>query len=151
MSDAAAVVEGVVDAAKAFGPGVTVFALVGVLWRSRTTIRRLVHLVDDLAGEEARPGVPARPGLMDRLDNVERGVRAAQETAEVAVQQTTGFRFEMAAVVEQQAVVAQTLAELRPNGGRPMFERLDQIERLAARAASHRDPTGPVAIPRQVP
>ncbi len=27
--------------------------------------------VDDLVGEEARPGVPARPGIMQRLENIE--------------------------------------------------------------------------------
>ena len=37
-------------------------------WRPMS---RLVHLIDDLAGEDARPGVPARPGLMERVATVE--------------------------------------------------------------------------------
>lgn len=34
-------------------------------------LRRLVHLFDDLAGTPGRPGVEARPGLMERLASVE--------------------------------------------------------------------------------
>lgn len=34
-------------------------------------LRKLGHLVDDLVGEPARPGVAARPGLMERMTAVE--------------------------------------------------------------------------------
>lgn len=34
-------------------------------------VRRLGHLIDDLAGEPGRPGVPARPGVMERIAQVE--------------------------------------------------------------------------------
>lgn len=39
-------------------------------WTWRLT-RRLIHLLDDLQGEEPRPGVPARPGLMERMHAIE--------------------------------------------------------------------------------
>ncbi|MEI3845307.1 MULTISPECIES: hypothetical protein [unclassified Microbacterium] len=34
-------------------------------------VLKLVHFIDDVAGEPARPGVDARPGLMERLQAVE--------------------------------------------------------------------------------
>lgn len=34
-------------------------------------LRQVGHLIDDLAGEPARPGVEARPGLMERMKSVE--------------------------------------------------------------------------------
>lgn len=34
-------------------------------------VRKFMHLIDDLVGEEERPGVPARPGLMERVGMIE--------------------------------------------------------------------------------
>ena len=34
-------------------------------------LRQISHLVDDFVGAEARPGVPARPGIMERLQTIE--------------------------------------------------------------------------------
>ncbi|WP_160051301.1 hypothetical protein [Nocardiopsis sp. FR26] len=34
-------------------------------------VRRTVHLVDDLVGEPERPGVEGRPGVMERLAQIE--------------------------------------------------------------------------------
>lgn len=34
-------------------------------------IRKINFLISDLRGEEARPGVPARPGVMARLRHIE--------------------------------------------------------------------------------
>jgi len=39
-------------------------------------VRKMVHLVDDLAGQPARPGVPAQPGVMERLATIETQQRA---------------------------------------------------------------------------
>lgn len=33
--------------------------------------RKLMHFIDDVAGEPARPGIPARPGLMERVARIE--------------------------------------------------------------------------------
>lgn len=46
----------------------------GAVWLVRKiapVARKLGHLVDDLVGEPERPGVPARPGLMERMEAVE--------------------------------------------------------------------------------
>jgi len=57
-----------------------VTGLIGGAWaavrRLAPVVRRVVHLVDDLAGEPARPGVAARPGVMERLAELE--VRTAE-------------------------------------------------------------------------
>lgn len=37
-------------------------------------LRKLGHFLDDVAGEPARPGVAARPGLMERLARIEHEV-----------------------------------------------------------------------------
>ena len=44
---------------------------VGVAWKLAPILRRLSHLVDDLLGEPARPGVAARPGVVERLSTLE--------------------------------------------------------------------------------
>lgn len=42
------------------------------LWRwGGPRLRRLGHLIDDLAGEPERPGVTRRPGVMERLQEME--------------------------------------------------------------------------------
>ena len=49
--------------------GIGVLAAAGVKgWK---VIKRLNHFLDDVMGEEERPGVPARPGLMERVMRVE--------------------------------------------------------------------------------
>lgn len=34
-------------------------------------IKRINNLMDDFFGEEERPGVPRRPGIMERLQTIE--------------------------------------------------------------------------------
>jgi hypothetical protein len=47
--------------------------------------RRVVHLLDDFAGEEPRPGLPhGRPGVMDRLAQLDGIAVANREVAEAA-------------------------------------------------------------------
>lgn len=41
--------------------------------------RRLVHLIDDIAGEPAHGDQPARPGLMARLANIESRLTVLEE------------------------------------------------------------------------
>lgn len=46
-------------------------------WALRTgwrVTRRISHFLDDYAGEAARDGLPARPGLMARLTSVEKAL-----------------------------------------------------------------------------
>jgi hypothetical protein len=42
-----------------------------IIFKISSLPRRLIHMVDDWFGEEARPGVPLRPGVMERLYNME--------------------------------------------------------------------------------
>lgn len=39
--------------------------------KSIPVIRKFVAFLNDVAGEEARPGFPARPGLFDRIQSIE--------------------------------------------------------------------------------
>lgn len=52
-----------------------VVAGIGGLWallrRAVPVLRKIGHLVDDLVGEPARPGHPARPGVMQRLQELD--------------------------------------------------------------------------------
>ena len=43
-------------------------AFVRLVW---PVLKKWSDLADDLLGEKARPGVPARPGLMERMQSVE--------------------------------------------------------------------------------
>ena len=50
-----------------------------VLWRwCRGTTRQLGTFLEDWQGEAARPGVPARLGVMERLERVEMDTRQLQ-------------------------------------------------------------------------
>lgn len=46
-------------------------AAVWVVRKFGPAARKQGHLIDDLVGEPERPGVPARPGLMERMKAVE--------------------------------------------------------------------------------
>lgn len=75
-------------------------------------IRKLVTVVEDLFGTEARPGVPARPGLMTRM--------AKSEENDVAITTTL-------------AEHSKALLELQPNHGGSMKDVLKATrEDLAA-------------------
>lgn len=61
----------------------TVAALVivaGGLVKTVPFLRKFAHLIDDLAGEPERPGVEARPGLMQRVASVESTLRIEVES-----------------------------------------------------------------------
>ena len=46
-------------------------AILGLAWLTVRRVRPWVHVMDDLVGEEARPGRPAEPGVMARLARAE--------------------------------------------------------------------------------
>lgn len=50
----------------------TAIALVwGVIRKLWPVVKKLADFLDDVAGEPARPGVPARAGLMERVQRIE--------------------------------------------------------------------------------
>lgn len=53
-------------------PWLVVLLVVGWLgFRIFPWMRKIMHFIDDVAGEPERPGVPARPGLMERVTTIE--------------------------------------------------------------------------------
>lgn len=85
-------------------------AAVLLLWNTGARIiravRRLVHFVDGWEGYPARPGIPARPGVLEQL-------------AELA---------------DRLDRVEHRTAQLTPNGGSHM---VDKVERIAKRVDEH--------------
>lgn len=45
-----------------------------LVYKAWPLVRNVSHLTDDMVGEKARPGVPARPGLMERMAALEEQV-----------------------------------------------------------------------------
>ncbi|WP_405961316.1 hypothetical protein OG235_37280 [Streptomyces sp. NBC_00024] len=64
------------DMVLVWGGAVTILAGIGaIVWRGvRATVhlgRRVEEFMDDWAGEEGRPGVPGRAGVMERVSGIE--------------------------------------------------------------------------------
>ena len=62
--------------------GLAVAALVSLWAALRGIVRlfaRMQHFLDDWFGEEARDGIPARPGVMERLESLERAVQEGND------------------------------------------------------------------------
>lgn len=45
-------------------------------------MRKLEHMLDDFNGTEARPGVPARPGIMKRVESIEQRIKKLEADTE---------------------------------------------------------------------
>lgn len=60
-----------------------VTVMIGMIaWMSRQ-MHRVSQMLDDWRGTEARPGVPRRPGVMERLEKIENDVsRVVRNTEE---------------------------------------------------------------------
>lgn len=71
--------DGFVDGLTGLGLG-GIIALAGVVWKIMPNLRRISHFLDDLMGEAARPGVPASPGILERLADVETRLGKVEET-----------------------------------------------------------------------
>lgn len=71
------------SAAFAFGRG---------LWR---WMRRLSHFIDDVTGEDARPGQPRRPGLVEQVDLLRIRQEEIAETAKKAAEDAAVVRHEL--------------------------------------------------------
>ncbi|RJL21121.1 hypothetical protein [Bailinhaonella thermotolerans] len=81
-------------AAATVAGGLALLVLLGrmVVWAWRF-LRRVGHFLDDWQGEQPRPGVPARPGIPERLASVEArmaGVEARMAALEVELSHDGG-------------------------------------------------------------
>lgn len=79
--------------------GIVAF-IVTFIMKAVPVVKKLVHLLDDFAGTDERPGVARRPGLMERLTLVEEDLVAVKETSARADHNT------------------------RPNGGSSAYDKL---------------------------
>jgi hypothetical protein len=66
---------------------IIVFALLATIGsivgrRVLPIMRKLEHMLDDFNGTEARPGVPARPGIMERVESIEQRIKKLETDAE---------------------------------------------------------------------
>ncbi len=104
--------------------GITVIlAAIAAVWKSVTWVhgrmRKIFRLVDDLAGEEPRPGFPGRPGLLTRVSSIETLQRAHGERLERG---DSGFD-------EVRERLQRIEAELHPNGGGSLRDQVDRVAR----------------------
>ncbi|OII62872.1 hypothetical protein BJP40_26920 [Streptomyces sp. CC53] len=72
-----------VDAVLVWGGAATVLGGAATMaWRSIAGARRLAgrldEFIDDWSGTEPRPGVPARPGVMERLGGIEQRLASVE-------------------------------------------------------------------------
>lgn len=113
-------------------------AVVKIARMAGPPLTRVVHAIDDWAGEPARPGVEARPGAMERIaaveglvrDLVEQGRRAA-EAAEAAARAAEGS----AKVAAQAARSVEIIKhQVLSDGGDSLR---DQIDKLRAELGQH--------------
>lgn len=81
--------------------------------------RKVSHLIDDFMGEPARPGVPHRPGIMERIANLDDRVANLDDR------------------------VANVEYQLSPNGGGStrdeLIHRLDELAAKVAALSPNRD------------
>jgi hypothetical protein len=76
-------------------------------------IRKLGHLIDDLFGEPERHGIPARPGLMERLeDNTQRLGKLEERTKELLPNSGTSIKDAVNRIESRLANVDDRLAEV---------------------------------------
>lgn len=105
-----------------------VLIVIGVVLRWVITtgapaLKKLTDMADDFLGEPSRPGVDARPGVMERLKAAEVAqVTAAREQAAIAREQT--------AIAEKLEVVRH---EMFPNSGASLRDAVDNQGRAIAR------------------
>ena len=80
-----------------------------VAWMAKVMpqLRAIMHALDDLRGEEARPGFEARPGVFERIKAVEDGHADIRQT-----------------LTEQGKVLADIQHHVKPNSGSSSYDAL---------------------------
>ena len=93
------------------GQALTWVGMVGlvVAWITKVMqqLRAIMHALDDLRGEEARPGFDARPGVFERIKAVEDGHADIRQT-----------------LTEQGKVLADIQHHVKPNSGSSSYDAL---------------------------
>ena len=93
------------------GQAITWLGMVGlvVAWMAKVMpqLRAIMHALDDLRGEEARPGFEARPGVFERIKAVEDGHADIRQT-----------------LTEQGKVLADIQHHVKPNSGSSSYDAL---------------------------
>lgn len=110
---------GALDIAGTAGVAVAAYILIRRIWTATRNLarglRRLVHFADDWFGEPERDGVPARPGVMERMSAIE---SAGADT-----------RADVRGLLER---VERVEHELRPNSGLSLRDAVDRVENAVA-------------------
>ena len=88
----------------------------GFMWKVLPVMRRINHLVDEIAGQEARPGKDRQPGALERLSVAEARLTALIDgkPGHEGTPAVPGLLERMHSVEEG---VRQVHAEVLPNGG----------------------------------
>lgn len=85
----------------------------------RNMVREFALWREDWAGEAARPGVPARAGVMERLANIEEQLRtnggASLRDAVARIEQNVSAHLQAHAVASAVAAIPQPAPEPRPD------------------------------------
>ena len=74
-------------------------------------IKKVIHFLDDFIGEEERPGMPARPGLSERISKMEECMGSVKG--------------QMSEIKED---IDEIKIEMRPNSGTTIRDSLNRIE-----------------------
>lgn len=118
--------------------GVTVGVITFTRWFWRLG-RRINHFLDDVNGEDPRPGVPARPGIMAQVNELRVRQEEIAEVADLVAgdqRLASQERTEIAAVARQAAEdITAVRLELTRNGGDSTKDEVEAAAR-AAEAAS---------------
>lgn len=87
----------------------------GIAWKLAPLARRITHFLDDWQGEDARPGIPRRPGVLERLQT--------QEVASAVSSAALG-------------ILTSHVAPLTPDGGTAMRTAMADATTAARRRTS---------------
>lgn len=106
----------------------TISGAVVAVRQATPVVRTIIGVFNDFAGEPARPGVEARPGVIESLSII-KTVQAAQGEAQAAQGE------ELAAIKQTQTEQGEKLAavqhELHPNSGLSLRDAVDRLEKAA--------------------
>ncbi|MBB5853986.1 hypothetical protein ACFQ05_11815 [Amycolatopsis umgeniensis] len=107
------------DIAGTAGVAVAAYLIIRRIWTAARNagrgLRKLVHFADDWFGEPERDGVPARPGVMERISAIETDGAATRD--------------DVRGLVER---VDRVEHELRPNSGASLRDAIDRVENAVA-------------------